>query len=195
MSSRSLFAVALLALVAGTPALAALGGDPPRTDPSTSSVPDDFRGERSPRQEAERWYADAYDDIAKAKKDLEAGKAKNAEKRFRRARERAERAVELDSRYHEAWNLVGYAARKSGDAKGAVAAYEKCLALEPDYAPAREYLGEAFVEAGDLGRAEEQLRWLERLEAHAEAKTLRVAIEAARGASPDSSHASGASAG
>ncbi len=172
--------VALLAAVlSATTALASGGG---WSKPEPTSQPDQPQGTAdaaSPRHEAERWYGDAFKDVRKGRDDLDHGRTASAEKYFRRARERAERAVALDPKFHEAWNLAGYSARKTGDYKAAFAAYEKCLALKPDYAPAREYVGEAYVEVGDLEHAREQLGWLERLGATDDAKDLRAAIETA----------------
>jgi tetratricopeptide (TPR) repeat protein len=145
------------------------------------------------RQEAEQSYALAYEEVGKAKKDLEEGKTKNADKKFRRALERCEKAVSFDERYHEAWNLLGFTARKTGDYDKAFKAYERCLTIKPDYAPAREYLGEAWLERGDAVKARAQLLWLERLEAGEEAKALKSALDAWAVAHPDSIGAPAAS--
>ena len=184
------------ALLAG-PALASFGGGSgsDRSGPSASGA-SATGGEASPREEAEQLYASAYEQVAQARKDLAGGKAKNAEKRFRQARELGEKAVALDRDYHEAWNLVGFAARKLGDYEKAFEAYEKCLAIKPDYAPAREYLGEAWLEKGDAGRARAQLALLEGYGERAteDARTLRTAIEAydAAHAATDAADSTGA---
>ncbi len=187
MKARVATITLALAVLASPLARASMsGGSKPEALPPP---PPDQAGQesRTPRQEAEQLYADAYDQIAKAKKDLEAGKAKNAEKKFKRALDHGQRAVELDPRYHEAWNLVGYASRKLGDYDRALSAYEKCLGLKPDYAPAREYLGEALLERGDIRRAREQLAWLEQqVPDSAEARELRSAVAAWTSAHPGS---------
>lgn len=166
----------LATAVFAAPAHAVMGGDPPR-DPQPSSA--DARTASNPRQEAERLYAGAYDEVAKANKDLAADKKKNADKKFRKAISRAEEAATLDTTYHEAWNLVGYCARRLGDYDKSLAAYQRCLRIRPDYAAAREYLGEAYVDLGDLPKAREQLSWLERLKDEKGSVTLRARIEAA----------------
>jgi len=186
---RSTIAVAL-ALAIAAPALASFGNNPapstPATPPATTSSTsaDAPKPGAGSRQDAELWYHDAYEDIQKAKADAAAKKDKNAEKRFRRALERGEKAVALDARYHEAWNLVGYAARKLKDYDRAVAAYQRCLELKADYAPAREYLGEAYVELGKIDLAREQLAKIDALKAPEEARTLQAAIEAWEKANP-----------
>jgi tetratricopeptide (TPR) repeat protein len=170
---------ASLALGAGV-ALASFGGGSSQPDPKPSSPPSDQEAsqERTPRQEAEETYALAYEEVAKAKQDLANNKAKNAMKKFRRALERGERATSLDPKYHEAWNLVGYSARKLGDYPKAFGAYERCLAIKSDYAPAREYLGEAYLDRDDPAKAREQLVLLEKQGAADEAKNLKGQIEA-----------------
>ena len=178
---RPFWILSLAATLAATAAFA-MGGSKPEP-PSSSNPSKPASGTPTsqasgPRAEAEQSYALAYDEIAKAKKDADAGKAKNAEKKYKRALERVERATALDTRYHEAWNLVGYCARKLGDYPKAFAAYEKCLEVKPDYAPAREYLGEAHLEQQQPDKAREQLALLERLGATEETKTLKAAIDA-----------------
>jgi tetratricopeptide (TPR) repeat protein len=179
MRIRSGVIVLVLSAAVVAPCLASISGAP-KPDPPTSTspgVPPAGSTQASgPRQEAELAYALAYEEVGKAKKDLADGKAKNAEKKFKRALERGERAVALDAKYHEAWNLIGYTSRRLGQLDKAFAAYEKCLALKPDYAPAREYLGEAWLDCGDLKKAREQLVMLEHLEAEQEALSLGAAI-------------------
>jgi tetratricopeptide (TPR) repeat protein len=174
--STVLLAAAALTLVATSAMASYGGGDSEKKDrpaAATTRVAAD-----SPRAEAERLYAQAYDEVARARKDLADGKVKNAEKKLAKVLEWAGSATDLDPGYHEAWNLVGYAARGLKDYDRAFAAYGKCLELKPDYAPAREYLGEAWLDRGDAAKAREQLEKLENLKAVEEAKTLRAAIEA-----------------
>jgi len=178
--------------LAAAVALASPGGapEPSSPPPSTPSVPTTDSAQpatASPaRAEAEQSYALAYEEIGKANKNLEGGKAKNAQKMFKRALGRVENAVSLDPTYHEAWNLLGYSARRLGDYDKAFMAYGKCLDLKHDYAPAREYLGEAWLEKGDAAKAREQLVMLERFNPESEeSKTLRAAIETYASAHPD----------
>ena len=150
------FTLALLTLAVGaTVALADYGSPPPppRAQPQTGTSAEPASAD-SPRAEAQRSFADAYDDVVKAGKDLEKGRKDAADKRYRRARDRSQHAVELDSTYHEAWNLVGFTSRKLGDYKSSFAAYDKALALKPDFALALEYYGEGLLETGDLGGAQ-----------------------------------------
>jgi tetratricopeptide (TPR) repeat protein len=52
--------------------------------------------------------------------------------------------------------MIGYAKRKLGSFDEGMAYYRQALAIDPDNADTREYLGEAFVETGrmDLAKAE-----------------------------------------
>lgn len=163
----------------------ASGGERPTptpTTPSASASPSTAPNgvALTPRQQAEQWYADAYDDVAKGKQELADGKAKNAEKRFRRALERAMRATQYDTTYHEAWNLAGFSARRLGDYPKSLAAYRTSIRLKGDYAPAREYYGHALLESGDLQGAEEQLTWLQKHGASELAASLEAALKPKR---------------
>ena len=180
MRNRLLLSVLMLS-VAVSPSFASGGSRPEMpSSPSPGSSPQ--AGEqKSPRQEAEGWYTNAYDDIAKAKEALtaETPDPKKAEKLFKRAIDRAGRALEFDKKYYEALNLQGFSWRKLGNYEKSLDAYAACLRIEPDYAPAREYYGEALLESGDLEGAQGQLAWLKRLRAEDLAKQLEAAIAAA----------------
>ena len=185
MRSRSLFALGLL--LAATPSLASFDNKPstPSTpsSPATSSLSVE---QKSPRQQAETWYHDAYEDVTKANEALAASPpdAKKSEKLFKRAVERATRALEFDKQYPEALNLQGFAWRKLGDLDKSITAYVACLDLKPDYAAAREYYGQALLAKGDRAGAEAQVGWLKRLKADDLAAQLEAAIAAAPAADP-----------
>jgi len=190
----------LLATLAAAPAVANFSGGSKSDEPEKPASQGISSFSMTPREEAERLYADGRDEAMKAKNDLQAGKTKNAEKKFKKALDRGERAVAIDPKYHEAWNLIGFSSRHLKDYDHALVAYNKCLELKPDYTLAREYLGEAYLEMGNLAKAREQLTWLETHAAtSADAKDLAKAVadyERAHGmaadstgAPPDTSHA------
>jgi len=189
MSHRSLLLVLLLAAFA-SPAFGSYGSPPP-PPPSQPGAPQppgqNPQDLDSPRMQATPWYGDTYNDVVHAQQDLANGNKKSAEKRFRRALERGQRTVEIDSTYHEAWNLIGFSARMLGDYKTSLAAYRTCLRLKPDYAPAREYYGEALLETGDVQGAREQLGWLKKLSADQLVSDLQSALDKWQAAHPDSS--------
>jgi tetratricopeptide (TPR) repeat protein len=58
-------------------------------------------------------------------------------------------------------NATGFATRKLGDVDGALPYYARALEINPDYALAREYLGEAFLAKGDVVHARVQLGEIE----------------------------------
>lgn len=181
MNVRPLLPLLLVTLVA-TPALASFSN--PKPDPPPASQPGstpEASGQKTPRQEAEAWYNDAYGDVAKAK-DLLAAESpdkKKADKMFKRAIDRADEALKLDKNYYEALNLQGFAWRKLGKYEKSLEAYAACLKIQPDYAPALEYYGQALLESGNRAGAEEQLAHLKRLNENDLAKQLEDAIAAA----------------
>ena len=185
MRTRLLAAPILIAALAA-PAFASMGGSPPSEPAQRPPNEVQAGAETTPRQQAQQLYGGAYDDVAKASLEAANGKDKNAQKKYKRALERATSAVALDSTYYEAWNLVGFAARKLADYPRSLSAYGRCLSIQPGYAAARESLGEAYVELGRIREAREQLAWLERLNAGDQAKTLSGRIAEWQSAHPDS---------
>jgi len=115
---------------------------------------------KAARAELEQLYAKGYDEAQEAKKLKKDGKAGDAKKKFGKAIKKFESAVERDPAYYQAWNMLGYCARNLGDLKRAFSAYEKCLSIKPDYDEAHEYLGEAYLQSGNLDKAKVELAWL-----------------------------------
>ena len=52
---------------------------------------------------------------------------------------------------------IGYSTRKLGDVDKGIDYYHQALAIDPGYTKVREYLGEAYLQKGDVGGAKEQL--------------------------------------
>jgi len=71
--------------------------------------------------------------------------------------------VTRDSRNADAYNWLAYATRKNGDPAAAVPIYEKALAIDPKHRGAHEYIGEAYLQLGDLPKAKEHLAALDKL--------------------------------
>ena len=67
------------------------------------------------------------------------------------------------SPYADVYNLMGFAFRKLGDFTQGLTYYRKALDLDPDHRSALEYLGELYVETGELAKARELLAKLEKL--------------------------------
>jgi cytochrome c-type biogenesis protein CcmH/NrfG len=68
-----------------------------------------------------------------------------------------------DTQQADVYNLLGFTLRKTGDLKTSLTYYTKALELQPDHKAAREYLGELYVETGNLAKAKEQLAILAKL--------------------------------
>ena len=68
-----------------------------------------------------------------------------------------------DVQQADVYNLLGFTLRKTGDFKTSLTYYTKALELQPDHKAAREYLGELYVETGNIEKAKEQLTILAKL--------------------------------
>jgi hypothetical protein len=62
-----------------------------------------------------------------------------------------------------ALNYRGYATRKMGRTDEGISYYMKSVALDPNYAQVREYLGEAYVIQGKFDLAKDQLATIQKL--------------------------------
>lgn len=71
--------------------------------------------------------------------------------------------VARDDKNADAYNYLGYAERQRGNLETAFEHYDRALALDPKHLGAREYLGEAYLMANNLPKAEEQLAALDKL--------------------------------
>lgn len=54
-------------------------------------------------------------------------------------------------------NYLGYTTRKLGDIEGGMKYYRVAIAIDPNYALVREYMGEAFLQLGQVDEARNQL--------------------------------------
>jgi Flp pilus assembly protein TadD len=72
-------------------------------------------------------------------------------------------AAQRDSGNADIQNLLGYSYRNAGQLDAAFKHYERALQLDPRHRGAREYLGEAYLMANNLAKAEEQLAALKSL--------------------------------
>ncbi|MGO7587265.1 tetratricopeptide repeat protein [Rhizobium ruizarguesonis] len=73
------------------------------------------------------------------------------------------RGLAEDNQQADVYNLIGYTLRKTGDYRTSLTYYTKALELQPDHRAAREYLGELYVETGEMAKAEEQVSSLKQL--------------------------------
>ena len=68
-----------------------------------------------------------------------------------------------DVQHADVYNLLGYTLRKTGDVKTSLTYYTKAIEMQPEHKAAREYLGELYVETGNMEKAKEQLAVLAKL--------------------------------
>ena len=94
--------------------------------------------------------------------DLTVVRAKIKAKDFKAAI--AELTPMLETYQHaDVYNLMGFSLRKTGDHKQAYTFYRKALDFDPEHKGALEYLGELYVETGNMEKAKEQLAVLAKL--------------------------------
>jgi tetratricopeptide (TPR) repeat protein len=74
-----------------------------------------------------------------------------------------QQVVAKDPRNADAYNLMGYATRKSGNANGSLQYYQQALAIDPRHLGAYEYLGEAYLMLDRPAEADQMLARLDSL--------------------------------
>ena len=97
--------------------------------------------EEAPAAEAEEPRAD------EGKLAYDRGMQLVKESRYQEALERFRAAAKQDKKNPEYLNMVAYSLRKIGNLDDAFETYAKVLAMKPDFAQAREYVGEAHIQA------------------------------------------------
>ena len=94
--------------------------------------------------------------------DLASVRAKIKAKDFKGAL--AELTPMLQTHQHaDVYNLMGFSLRKTGDYKQAYTFYRKALDFDPAHKGALEYLGELYVETGEVEKAKQNVALLKRL--------------------------------
>ena len=153
-SRTSLVSVAAAALVLLAPGAARASGS--SSMPRSPQMPT-----ASPEQEAIEYYNDgiSYRDKAAALEKEAAAEtdAKKKEKLEAKARDKHDSSIKKfvnatrrDPKLVQAWGSLGYAYRKVGNYNDSLDAYAKALELQPNYTPAIEYRGEAYLGLGRL---------------------------------------------
>jgi Tfp pilus assembly protein PilF len=95
--------------------------------------------------------------------DLTATRAKIKAKEWKAAIADLNAMVEQGVQHADVYNLLGFSLRKSGDTKTAYTFYKKALEFDPNHKGALEYLGELYVETGELAKAREHVAALRKL--------------------------------
>jgi tetratricopeptide (TPR) repeat protein len=125
----------------------------------------------TPEQEAARAYNDGLEYADKADKlgmeaaaETEAAKKEKLVKKslgkYADAADKFAEATKKNPKLFQAWGSLGYAYRKGGKYKDALAAYDKSLELQPGYTPAIEYRAEAYLELDRLDDVKEAYMFL-----------------------------------
>ena len=74
-----------------------------------------------------------------------------------------QQVVAKDPKNADAYNLLGYATRKSGNPNGSLQYYTTALQIDPKHLGANEYIGEAYLMLDQLPQAEQHLARLDQL--------------------------------
>jgi Flp pilus assembly protein TadD len=82
---------------------------------------------------------------------------------WKRAAELLSKAAAAEPKNADIHNWLGFAQRKQGNLDAAFAAYNEALKLNPQHKAAHEYIGEAYLIAGDVAKAEQHLAELQKL--------------------------------
>jgi Flp pilus assembly protein TadD len=106
------------------------------------------------------WGADSFDStpgdvLQPARAAIEAGK-------YEQAIGLLKEIALSEPKNADVQNLLGFSHRKLGQFELALQYYQEALRLEPLHRGANEYLGELYLETGQLEKAEERLRVLEK---------------------------------
>jgi len=115
--------------------------------------------------------------------DLAAVRAKIKSKDWQAAIRDLNGLIGQGVQHADVYNLLGFALRKSGDSAQAYTWYRKALEFAPNHKGALEYLGELYVERGELAKAREHVSLLRRLcpEGCEELDDLTLAIAQSEG--------------
>ena len=84
-------------------------------------------------------------------------------KDYRGALPLLQQVVAKEPKNADAYNLMGYATRKSGDANGSLQYYNQALAIDPKHIGAHEYVGEAYLMLDRPAEADQHLARLDSL--------------------------------
>ena len=162
MLTKNLFPlVVTLALTPVAFAVPDAGGGPPR---AAAAPPPPARVAEDPTQ-ARKTFKVGYEEFQMStelenssvgltgEKAMRAKEAVNAG--LSRARDKFRAATASDPNMKEGWNMLGYTSRRLGDYEESLKAYDKALALSPDYPEAIEYRAELFLLTGRLSDVKE----------------------------------------
>ena len=116
--------------------------------------------------------------------DLTAVRTKVKAKEWKAAIADLNGMIDKGVQHADVYNLLGFSLRKSGDYTTAYTFYRKALEFDPEHKGALEYLGELYVETGQLPKAREHVVLLRKLcpQGCEELEDLEKAVAQAGGA-------------
>lgn len=86
-----------------------------------------------------------------------------ARREYEKAVKNFTKAIELNPQMKEAHNNLGFCFRKLGKLTESLASYDAAIALDSNFAQAREYRAETYLALGQLSNAEAELTFLKSL--------------------------------
>jgi len=95
--------------------------------------------------------------------DYRAGMEAVGRKDWEQVRVRMDAYIKRKPDDADAWTQLGHAQRLTGQLDASLQAYDRALKIDPKHRGAHEYLGEAYLQMGDLARAEQELKVLDKL--------------------------------
>jgi len=95
--------------------------------------------------------------------DLSAVRAKVKAREWNAAIADLNGMIDKGVQHADVYNLLGFSLRKSGDLETAYTFYKKALDFDPEHKGALEYLGELYVQTGELAKARENVVLLQKL--------------------------------
>jgi len=95
--------------------------------------------------------------------DLVKAQSAIKDKNWNQAVDLLSKAAARDPKNAEIHNMLGFSERNRGNLDAAFKEYDIALTLNPKHRGAHEYVGEAYLMAGNLPKAEEQLSILDKL--------------------------------
>ena len=93
--------------------------------------------------------------------DFTAGETAAMDGNFEAAVGYLSKVVNTDPTNADGYNLLGFSYRKLGNVELAFENYRAALEIEPNHQGANEYIGELYLQLGDLANAEKHLKVLD----------------------------------
>jgi tetratricopeptide (TPR) repeat protein len=128
---------------------------------------------QDPKSIARNSYNQGYEGVQRvAKLELEAASMPAFASQYREtvkstlatAQGNFRKAVAADPNMKEGWNMLGFTSRKLGEYEESLKAYEKALALSPNYPEAIEYRAELYLVTGRLAQTKDAYATLLKME-------------------------------